>query len=230
MTSFIVIAKDKQKRDQYLADFFKQHEIDTFDITVLNLETSAKQNTQSLGIEDIKQIQKKIFLKPIKSKVKAIVIDEAELLTIEAQNALLKILEEPPNHTLIILATNTKETLLPTIISRCQVIQLEETEIKLSAKETLELENFLATLPTWGIGERLKKAETLAKDKQKTIEWIEKLILVLRKQLIANTSNQKSSTLHSQLSILKSLQSLHTLLKTTNVNPRFALENTLLAL
>ncbi|HEX8931645.1 MAG TPA: hypothetical protein VF810_00640 [Patescibacteria group bacterium] len=230
MTSFIVIAKDKQKRDQYLADFFKQHEIDTFDITVLNLETSAKQNTQSLGIEDIKQIQKKIFLKPIKSKVKAIVIDEAELLTIEAQNALLKILEEPPNHTLIILATDTKETLLPTIISRCQVIQLEETEIKLSAKETLELENFLATLPTWGIGERLKKAETLAKDKQKTIEWIEKLILVLRKQLIANTSNQKSSTLHSQLSILKSLQSLHTLLKTTNVNPRFALENTLLAL
>src|SRR3989344_5694025 len=51
-------------------------------------------------------------------------------ITLEAQNALLKILEEPPNNTIIIITTPKKELLLPTIISRCKVIVLQEKEIK----------------------------------------------------------------------------------------------------
>lgn len=239
MTSFIVIAIDKTKRDGHIANFCSKHNIDVFDQTNLTLETSVKQNTQSIGIEDIKNMQKKIFLKPIKSESKAIIIDEAELLTIEAQNALLKILEEPPAQTFIILSTTTKETLLPTILSRCQIIQLEDETIQLSDNEQEELKTFLEEFSKWGIGERLKKAEQLAKDKDKAIEWISKLILVSREKLINQISHPElvsgspkaqSSTLNSQLSILNSLQTLHTTLRTTNINPRFAIENTLLSL
>jgi DNA polymerase III delta prime subunit len=242
MTSFIVIATDKTKRDIYLKDFCDKHNIDIFDQTTLTLETSVKQNTQSIGIEDIKYMQKKIFLKPIKSEKKAIIIDGAELLTIEAQNALLKILEEPPAHTLIVLSTSTKETLLPTIISRCQIIQLEEAAPQLSEKEKIEMETFIHDLSAWGVGEKLKKAESLAKDKDKAIEWTGKLILVLRENLIENVISTNAERRdppeisHSvrndkdYLNVLKEFQTLHTLLKTTNVNPRFAIENTLLSI
>lgn len=225
MTSFIVVSTDKTKRDEYINTFCKEKKIDTFDRTTLTLETSIKQNTQSIGIEDIKYMQKKIFLKPIKSEQKAIIIDEAELLTIEAQNALLKILEEPPEHTLLILSTTTKETLLPTILSRCKIVQLEEEQTKLSEKEQEGLQTFLEALPEMGIGERLKKAETLAKDKDKAIEWITKLILVARETMLQSNLEMKESS-----TLIKQLQSLHTTLKTTNVNPRFAIENTLLQL
>lgn len=243
MTSLIVLAADKTKRDEYIKDFCSKQNIDVFDQTSLTLETSVKQNTQSIGIEDIKQMQKKIFLKPLKSKQKAIIIDEAELLTIEAQNALLKILEEPPANTFIILSGTSKETLLPTILSRCHIIQLEEEMSALSEKEKLELQLFLDELPKLGIGERLKKAETLAKDKEKTIEWVMKLILVLRETLLKEYSSE--THLPRDLSLeasaqwevlakwgdtLRKFQSLHTTLKTTNVNPRFAIENTLLSI
>lgn len=238
MVSFIVVSTDKKKRETYLQTFAKEQGIDTFDITIIEKDTSDKKISQSIGIEDVKQMQKKIFLKPIKSKNKAVVIEEAHLLTPEAQNALLKVLEEPPANTLILLNTNTKEALLPTIISRCQVIELESEPMKLKDKDREELQTFLANLPDMTIGEKLKQAEKLAKDKDKAVVWIEKVILVAREQLISIVipdSDQESSTNQTSLftshfSLLTSFQSLHTILKTTNVNVRFAIEHTLLSL
>src|SRR5689334_21182774 len=105
MTSFIVVSKDKNKRDEFLKTFYKKYTIDDFDVTVIGIDNSVKHNTQSIGIADIKHMQKKIFLKPLKRGNKAVVLEEAQLLTTEAQNALLKVLEETPQHTYIILST-----------------------------------------------------------------------------------------------------------------------------
>jgi hypothetical protein len=226
MTSFIVIAKAKEKRLAYAKDYCANLQIDTFDITLIEQETA--KNISSIGIETIKNMQKKIFLKPIKSQMKAIIIEDSHLLTTEAQNALLKVLEEPPNHTIIILSAQSKDTMLPTIISRCQVIELQAATIELTVKELREYTTFVKELPNYSLGERLKLAETLAKDKDKAIQWTEKLILFIREQLIKTYTLHTPSTLNSQVSILKSLQSLHNILRSTNVNPRFAIENTLL--
>ena len=67
-----------------------------------------------------------IPLKPFKGKTKVVVIQSYESITKEAQNALLKVLEEPPANTLIIILTLKKEFLLPTILSRCKIINLKE--------------------------------------------------------------------------------------------------------
>ncbi|MGI8419624.1 MAG: hypothetical protein ACR2LN_03180 [Candidatus Levyibacteriota bacterium] len=230
MVSFIVISKDKKKREEYSKVFTKEHHIHMFDTTVLEKDTSDKKSTQSIGIEDIKQLQKKIFLKPIKSKSKAIIIQDAQLLTPEAQNALLKVLEEPPAHTMILLNTTSKEALLPTILSRCQIVELEIEPLKLKEKELLELQTFITDLPNLSIGQKLKYAEKHAKDKDKALAWIEKLILVLREQTITVILNDSEESMNDNVLILRSFQSLHTTLKTTNVNPRFAIENTLLNL
>lgn len=226
MSSFIIVSKDLDKRREYLHMFYKKHQIDNVDVTVVSFDNSVKQNMQSIGIEEIKLMQKKVFLKPIKSKTKAVVLDDAELLTTEAQNALLKILEEPPDNTLIVLATNSKDNLLPTIISRCFLIDLGHDQLIISEKEREELQEFLNEFPKWGIGERLKKAEVLAKDKEQALVWIEQLIIVAREKMLKEAHDALDT--FDTLDTLRKFQSLHTLLKTTNVNLRFAIEHTLL--
>lgn len=72
------------------------------------------------GIDDIRELREKIKLSPSKAQKKVYVIDEVHMLTPEAFNALLKTLEEPPEHALFILCTTEPNKLPETIISRCQ--------------------------------------------------------------------------------------------------------------
>lgn len=220
MFSIIIISKQNAKRKKYIQDFSLSRNIDQVDITLF--EKGSDEKTQSIGIDAIKQMQQKIYYKPIKSQEKAIIIEDAQLLTIEAQNALLKVLEEPPDNTLIILGSESKEVLIPTIRSRCQIIELEQETVEITEKDREEINSFLQNLPVMAIGELLKKAEILAKDKEKAITWIEKVIILLHKQLLDET-NQIFA-----IQRIRSFQQLHTLLKTTNVNPRMAIENTFL--
>lgn len=227
MTSQLIISQDKLKRESQAFDICKKNRIDSFDIVILDKDTKAdkKRSTLSIGIDDIKLMQKKIFLKPLRSKQKAIIIKDAQLLTIEAQNAMLKILEEPPEHTIIILTAENKQSLLPTIFSRCQIIDLQ-TQKTLTAGEREELGKTLSQLQTLSINYSLKLAETLSKNKEETILWLEKMILLTREKLLAlavdSSINNSQLILNSQL--ISSLQQTHTLLKTTNVNSRIALE------
>lgn len=72
------------------------------------------------GIDEIRQLKEKINYQPVKGRKKIYIIDEVHMLTKEAFNALLKTLEEPPEHVIFILATTEADKILPTIISRCQ--------------------------------------------------------------------------------------------------------------
>jgi DNA polymerase III delta prime subunit len=223
MTSFILIARDKTKRQKYIHQFCKDRSIDPLDITVIEKETAIKQNINTIGIDEVKNMQKKLFLKPIKSQTKAVILEDAQLLTIEAQNALLKVLEEPPANTIIILSSDSIEPLLATIISRCQIIEIKDKNHGLSEKEIQEATEFLEMLSGMSIGEKLKKAESISKDKQKAKAWIANLIVILREELLEHASSKSPDT-QNTFKTLNALQKTHTLLKTTNTNPRFALE------
>ena len=72
------------------------------------------------GIDEIRELKDKINYQPSKGRKKIYIIDEVHMLTKEAFNALLKTLEEPPEHVIFILATTEPDKILPTIISRCQ--------------------------------------------------------------------------------------------------------------
>lgn len=73
------------------------------------------------GIDDIRELREAVHTLPYESPRKVYIIDEVHMLTKEAFNALLKTLEEPPEHVVFILATTEPEKLLDTITSRCQV-------------------------------------------------------------------------------------------------------------
>jgi len=77
----------------------------------------------SIKINQLREWQQKLNYKPYMGKWKVTIIDGAEKMTIEAANSILKVLEEPPQNTLIILITTEASNLLPTIVSRCQLFK-----------------------------------------------------------------------------------------------------------
>ena len=79
----------------------------------------------SIKIEQIRELQKKIQEKPIISNNKVYIIDDADMMTTEAQNCLLKTLEEPPEYATIILIGSNENLFLPTIKSRCMILHFE---------------------------------------------------------------------------------------------------------
>lgn len=104
------------------------------------LEIDAASNR---GINEIKDLIEKVKYSCILGRYKVYIIDEVHMMTTEAFNALLKTLEEPPEHVIFILATTEPHKILPTILSRCQrydFTKVSDEDIKERLKKILELE------------------------------------------------------------------------------------------
>ncbi len=99
------------------------------------------------GIDEIRDLREKIKISPVSAPFKVYIIDEAHMLTTEAFNALLKTLEEPPAHVVIILATTEFAELPPTIVSRLQKFgfkratkeNLKKAVLKIAREEKIKL-------------------------------------------------------------------------------------------
>lgn len=80
----------------------------------------------SIGVDDIRhQINDTIMIRPYSGNYKIYIVDDAQKMTIQAQNALLKTIEEPPAYAVIILLTTNPDAFLPTILSRCVQLKLK---------------------------------------------------------------------------------------------------------
>lgn len=80
----------------------------------------------SVSVDDIRtQVNNDVAVKPYSSPYKVYIISEAEKMTVQAQNAILKTLEEPPAYAVILLLTDNVNSLLPTILSRCVVLNMK---------------------------------------------------------------------------------------------------------
>jgi DNA polymerase-3 subunit delta' len=93
---------------------------------------------REIGIEQIKEMQTAASLPPYEGRHKVFIFDRAELLSHEAANRLLKTLEEPLPQVLFILLTTSENALLPTIVSRCQRVELQPLPISLVEKTLIE--------------------------------------------------------------------------------------------
>ena len=102
------------------------------------LEMDAASNR---GIDEIRDLRDKVNLAPVAGRMKVYIIDEVHMLTAEAFNALLKMLEEPPEHVVFVLATTEKHKVLPTIISRCQSFDFRRPSIETLTEKLREISN-----------------------------------------------------------------------------------------
>lgn len=112
--------------------------------------THEKPNT--ISVDDIReQVNATILVKPYQGPYKVYIIPQADMMSVQAQNALLKTIEEPPEYAVIMLLTENAETLLPTINSRCVMLKLrniKDTLIKKYLMETMEVPDYKADMCT----------------------------------------------------------------------------------
>jgi DNA polymerase-3 subunit delta' len=134
--------------------------------------TSVKFNrVPSIPVDEIREMQKTLNLKPYEGKKRVIIISEIEKLSYSASNSLLKTLEEPPPESLLILTTSNPNALLPTVISRCQLLRLNrisvpelEAELKKHSQLDSKLASYYARISKGSLGQAISLAKGETKE------------------------------------------------------------------
>ena len=142
-----------------------------------------KEKTEMIKIDEIRDMQIKIAEKPIISEKKVYVINNAENMNQEAQNCLLKTLEEPPEYVTIILVCNNENTILTTIKSRCtKVAFTEECKKELTEEEKVRfqnLEKIFGNIEKYLSIDLLNNLDVLYKDKENIYENLNFINIIL---------------------------------------------------
>ena len=126
--------------------------------------THEKPNT--ISVDDIRQqLCGDIMIKPYKGPYKIYIVDEAEKLNVQAQNALLKTIEEPPAYAVILLLTTNAESFLPTILSRCVTLHLKpakDSKVRKFLMEQVQIPDYQADICVAFAQGNIGKAKRLA--------------------------------------------------------------------
>ncbi len=211
MQSILITGKDKEELREAAQKICGENKISRFDIEIIETE-------KTVGIGEIRKLQEKLFLKPLESETKAVILEAFFGMTADSQNAFLKVLEEPPSDTVIMILTTSLDFVLPTVLSRCRLINLEQAK-KLTGEEIDANLDLVLKLKNGGTAKALKIAQDNGKDRETALEFLEGLLVSLHTEM-------KSENLQS----LKAMQKTYTIIKTTNVAPRLALENLFIGL
>ena len=140
------------------------------------------------GAKDIKvdqireEVEEKLYFRPFEGRFKVAILDEAERMNQNAQNAFLKTLEEPPSDSVIILITSQPQSLLPTIRSRCQIMEFsplpEETiveEIRKRKGQSPEEAVLCARLSGGSLGKALSIDQNLLSQREELLTKLSKI-------------------------------------------------------
>lgn len=174
----------------------------------------------SIGIEDVKNLQKEMMYSPFKEKTQIAYILEANKLTIQAQNSLLKTLEETKNDTAYILVTNNENALLPTVLSRCLKLFTDTNVIR-------DKQEIYPDILNLDITEAFSKIEKISKSKEDTEAFLNSLERYFQDNLEKNLI-EKNGIIGFEKSI-KAIELAQKRVK-ANGNRRLILENLLLHL
>jgi hypothetical protein len=142
-----------------------------------------KEEKGSIKIEQIKNLQKKLLYSPFDKTHQFGIIKDAQLMTPEAQNALLKTLEECQPNTVLILTVNNETAVLQTILSRCTRIYPNEKNSTQEIRES-DIKNFLRK----PIYEQINEVDEIVKEKKAT-EFLDDLIQFFREKYSEKISN-----------------------------------------
>lgn len=223
--SILVFGSNKENRKKVCAEIVNKEIEKDFSFEDLRKKPDLmiiqkEEGSSSIGIEESRSAIKFLCEKPLELKRKFLIILDAETMTNQAQNSLLKTLEEPPDYALIILSSKSQNYLLDTVVSRCRIIQLS-TERQIDYDSQKNLDKILKM----DLGHRLDWANEISKDEKEDIiqllqDWVEEE----RCNMIKNPTVKEKAT------NVKLIMKVKEDLEKTNVNPRLALETLILSL
>lgn len=226
--SILIFGGNKDQREQKVVDIINKEEGKTFekikdlqektDIFIIKIE----ENEKSIGISQTRDGIKFLREKPFSYKKKFLVILNSEKLTTQAQNSLLKTLEEPASFVLIILSAKTQNSLLGTIVSRCRLIGVKEdknneneNEVSISYKKLIKMT----------LGERLDSCSDISKEeKEDVLDILETWAEEGRAEMLKNPKNTFLAK------NVKRIIEIRDDLENSNVNVRLSLEALVLSL
>lgn len=214
MHAFVITGGTKEKRQEQIASLQKEWKVSSFDRIGLDPIEG------TIGIAAAREFQKQLVIAPYHSPVKMGVISDAQLLTQEAQNALLKTLEEPPRHARLVLEAPASDILLATITSRCHVIHLNETQ-----KQSGDVASVLAVIDRIAaapVAKRVVLIDEITKTRDDAKQWVSDAIVALHKSL---RERQRGSTTKLLRGLLTAQAQL-----AANVTPRLVFDNLFLSL
>jgi DNA polymerase-3 subunit delta' len=145
------------------------------DVTIVEPASPGKQ----MGIDEARQLIHAMSLKPARRGPRVAIVRDAQLLTLHAQSALLKLLEEPPGFAVIVLVTENPASLLATLRSRCQILRFgtlareEVVELLLAHGRPPELARAAAAISAGSIGRALACDEDTLADRVALLEAFE---------------------------------------------------------
>lgn len=213
MHAFLIVGKTEKERQGAVVEILKQNKVgETLSLT---------SDKEVYSISSVRNLNKTLRLKTLDETTRAVVVKNAHRLTTEAANAFLKTLEEPTAHTILILTAPNQDSLLPTIVSRCQVENLGNSAPTSGKKEELE------KLVNSSIGERLIVAEKFD-DREMALEFVVEQTFAARDVMISSAKTDgASANTASCLKLLKDLKQAKDDLE-SNVNVKLVLVNLLL--
>lgn len=219
MRAYLIVGGNSSSRTSKIAELFQKIKPNSDPVSDPDTQVIGG---NSIGIENVRELERIISLKPFASTPKVGII-EADKLTFEAQTALLKTLEEPPGDAVFILHSPNTNLLMPTIISRCQVVNLPpESEIQMTNEEKNQQELFLNRILNCSSSERIVIAEEAGITAKEEAEKFCRIQLFLWRQKLLESKSPKV------VKTIKEIQKTLRYLK-ANVNPRLAIENLILS-
>ncbi len=186
MHAFLITGGTQEERDKHVEDLLAgEHIVEIDQIRLYPDEGGA------VTVESVRTFLKQLLLSPRQSPKTAGIVPNADSMTVQSQNALLKTLEEPPPHSILILHTANAATMLSTILSRCIHISLQpHAEVKEDEAFTREL----LSLPSLSVGKRMNAVDSITGTREETSIWIDRAIRALHTTLIEHSD---STTTHS---------------------------------
>ena len=183
--------------------------------------------TREIPIGAIRKLRHHSSLSSWQSSFKIAVIEKAHLMNMEAQSALLKLLEEPKHNAILLLCTQHPDLLLDTIRSRAQEIRwyVFPAALKENSKDAEELKRLKGSL----LQERFDYAKKAAETPEDAIQVLEEWMRAQR-SILLKTVSDSSENIAQEERVLKTMQEMLQVMQTTNVTPRLALEQVLLEL
>lgn len=186
MQTYLLIHADTSKREEKAEEILLENNLARNHPNLLWFSPEEK-----LGIEQARQIKDFLSLKPYQGSSQAVILICAENLTPDAQNALLKVLEEPPEGTIFILGASSEDQLLPTVLSRCQIVNLSMPATSDKGKYQQEIEKLFG----YSMEKRFQFIEKLDKKE----EFLLALASYFRQQMLKNLSNRELQVFLSDL-------------------------------
>ena len=177
MHAYIIYEQNAAQRQQTI-----QEQLTIFHISKFNCITLVSDGP-SIGIAETRLFIRSLSLAPHSGNSTAGIITDAHLLTAEAQQSLLKTLEEPPAHAYIFLGAEHDRQLLPTIASRCVTIAHTGNIVQQNNEEQSLVKESLSSLLAASSGERIRRIQDIGKSKEDIDHWIDVALHVLQNQL-----------------------------------------------